>query len=312
MKFGFTIYKIDEINEEIAINEFNLFTDRLINIKNFSIFKNDSLFNITEINNNYKQLLQQLNGLASENERNKEKIKLKSSYLQPPNFLLKKDIALVEGKWHFKNLYENYFCFCKGDICLNILIYQKYIYQSCKYYFYLTIIDNNKDLYPKSHYLLSDFFDSNIEPSDAFPIFKEMLKMNFKVHYLTMSLNLYNEFCLNNYKCFFEHQIIYGHRVINGNFLEKYLELVLSLKAVITAEKYESIDNLFYNIEYINYIFLGHGVTYVKSYLYNSYISPKIYNKILYITTIRYNCFSGFTGWLEKRKYHQNWLSQMG
>ena len=35
-------------------------------------------------------------------------------------------------------------------------------------------------------------------------------------------------------------------------------------------------DNLFYNIEYITYIFLGHGVSYFKQYLYENYLS---YNK---------------------------------
>jgi CDP-glycerol glycerophosphotransferase (TagB/SpsB family) len=55
----------------------------------------------------------------------------------------------------------------------------------------------------------------------------------------------------------------------------------LKLKVVIASEKYKDIDNLFYNIEYINYIFLGHGVTYIKSYLYMDYLSPKCYNKIL-------------------------------
>ena len=31
----------------------------------------------------------------------------------------------------------------------------------------------------------------------------------------------------------------------------------------------------------MTYIFLGHGVTYIKSYLYKDYLSPKVYNKIL-------------------------------
>ena len=50
---------------------------------------------------------------------------------------------------------------------------------------------------------------------------------------------------------------------------------------MIAAEKYYAIDNLFYNVDYITYIFLGHGVTYIKSYLYKDYLSPKTYNKIL-------------------------------
>ena len=86
-------------------------------------------------------------------------------------------------------------------------------------------------------------------------------------HYLTMSTEIYNNFCLNNYNCYNELQMIYGVKKINGDTLEKYIELILKLKVVITAEKYECIDNIFYNIEYITYIFLGHGVQYIKSYL---------------------------------------------
>ena len=121
-------------------------------------------------------------------------------------------------------------------------------------------------LYPKTHYLLSDFFDEDIEPSEAFPVFQKMLKRNIEVHYVTMSWEIYNRFCLYNQKCLKDFQIIYGVKTINGNVLEKFFELFLRLKAVITAEKYESIENLFYNIDYIIYIFLGHGVTYIKSY----------------------------------------------
>ena len=104
---------------------------------------------------------------------------------------------------------------------------------------------------------------------------------DFKVHYLTMSNKIYKLLCLNNKKCFIESQIIYGVKRINGDILERLLALFLRLKVVITAEKYSSIDNLFYNIDYITYIFLGHGVTYIKSFLYRDYLSPRMYNKIL-------------------------------
>jgi len=108
-----------------------------------------------------------------------------------------------------------------------------------------------------------------------------MISRNMKAHYLTMSSSIYNQFCLNNTKCYYEAQMIYGIKKITGDILEKLLALFLRLKAVITAEKYYSIDNIFYNIDYITYIFLGHGVTYIKSYLYKNYLNPKAYNKIL-------------------------------
>ena len=129
--------------------------------------------------------------------------------------------------------------------------------------------------------MLSDFFNSNIEGSDAFPIFKKMLIENLNAYYLTMSLDIYNQFYLNSTNNCSYFPIIYGVRKINGDALEKYLELFLKLKVVITAEQYDSIDNLFYNIEYITYIFLGHGVQFIKSYLYKEYLSYKKYDRML-------------------------------
>ena len=129
--------------------------------------------------------------------------------------------------------------------------------------------------------MLSDFFDDNIESADAYPIFIKMVQNNINAYYLTMSSKIYKYFILDNSNYHKQLNIIYGIRKINGNFLEKYFELLLRLKVVVTAEQYESIDNIFYNIDYITYIFLGHGVTYIKSYLYNDYISHKRYDKIL-------------------------------
>ena len=123
----------------------------------------------------------------------------------------------------------------------------------------------------------------NIESSDAFPIFQEMINRNLNAHYLTMDYNIFEQTCIKRMNCSNNLEIIYGSRKINGDFLEKYLELILRLKAVITAEYYDCIDNLFYNIEYITFIFLGHGVTYIKSYLYEEYIHPKRYNKVLFL-----------------------------
>ena len=75
--------------------------------------------------------------------------------------------------------------------------------------------------------------------------------------------------------------IIFDGAYINGDFLEKYLDLILKLKAVISGAKIYSINNIFYNINYITYICLGHGISYLKEFLYKDYYSNKIYNKIL-------------------------------
>ena len=155
-------------------------------------------------------------------------------------------------------------------------------------------------MYPKTHYLFSDFFDDNIEPSDALPIFQEIIKTNLKAHYITMSWNLYKQFCLKDRKCINDLQVIYGIREINGNVLEKYLELFLKLKVVVAAERYDGIDNFFYNVDYIVYIFLGHGVQYIKSFLYNDYLSPKKYNKMLLPPSELFISLALAAGWNNK------------
>lgn len=297
MKFGVKIYKINEIDELIEYNEIFFFTDKLYNINFNPNFENNNKFNINYIYERYNKLL--LKKKKYENKRIflKKPFNLKSSFLQPPLSTLKRDITQVEGRWYFKNIYGTYFCFCRDESCFNINKLNMQEFQNCKYFFHLTMIDNKRDLFPKTHYLLSDFFDENIDSVDTFPVFLEMMKEGLNVHYITMSSNIYSQFCLNNTKCLNEMQIIYGIRKINGDTLEKYLELLLKLKVVVTAEKYESIDNLFYNIEYITYIFLGHGVTYIKSYLYNDYLSPKKYNKILLPPSERFISLALEAGW---------------
>ena len=292
IKFGIKIFRINETNEEIEYNEFFFFIHQISNININSTFQNNNKFNISPMYDNYMKILRE-----NLEDKNKKDF-MRSSFLQPPLFSLKRDISQIEGRWYFNNLFETYFCFCRGEnSCINIISLKMIDFQSCKYFYFLTVIYNNRKLYPKEHYLLSDFFDENIESADAFPIFLEMINQNLNAHYLTMSPTIYNTFCLNNIKCFKKYFIIYGIRKINGDFLEKYLELFLRLKVVVAAEKYDSIDNIFYNIGYITYIFLGHGVTYIKSYLYQDYLSPQRYNKILLPPSDRFISLALEAGW---------------
>ena len=295
-KFGITFYKINEIEDDIEYNELFFFNDRIININKNPSNQNNNRFNFLLAQKKFNQLLSEINKLKYEKKNSEESINFKISFLQPPLYLLKREIAIVEGRWSFNNIYERYFCFCRGESCLNILTFNMNDYQSCKYFFYLTIIDNNRHVYPKTHYLLSDFFDENIESSEALPIFNELLKRGLNAHYLTVSPKINKYYC-KKLNCLKDFNIIYGIRKINGDFLERYLELILKLKYVIAAEKYDGIDNLFYNLDYIIYIFLGHGVTYIKSYLYNDYLSPKKYNKILLPSSERFITLALDAGW---------------
>ena len=96
---------------------------------------------------------------------------------------------------------------------------------------------------------------------------------------MTQREDIFNEY--NNLNYIKKMPIIYGSNYIDGDFLEKYLDLFLRLKATISGAKIYSYNNLFYNIEYITYICLGHGITYLKDFLYKDYYSNKTYNKII-------------------------------
>ena len=163
---------------------------------------------------------------------------LKSLYVNKVDLDSLQSILNEDNYWKFKNIYNNYHCLCKGEVCLI-----DYIGNRCKYYFYLYIIDNNRYLYNKTDYLLFDFYLNERSTDDAFPIFKELLKLNLSAHYIIDTEELYYDFCGNDTHC--TKIILIEHsREINGNFLEKYLDIILKLKAVISASQYYSLENI--------------------------------------------------------------------
>jgi hypothetical protein len=176
------------------------------------------------------------------------KLNLKKFYIDKPIFLSNIYSSNNDNKWQYKNIYNNYFCFCKGN-CL-----YKEMSQKCKYFFYLKIIDDNKLLYNKTEYLFSDFYGAQRSSDDTYPIFVEMIKQNISAHYMDEKIDIYNKFCSNEIKCLKIIPVINGHINIDGNFLEKYLELILKLKAVIAGESFYSFIRIYYNIDYIKYI----------------------------------------------------------
>ena len=107
---------------------------------------------------------------------------------------------------------------------------------NCKYYLYLYIIDNNKDLYDKTYYLLVDFLYANRAPGDAFLVFREMLKQNMSAYYLTERADIYQEYYDNQTKFQKIIPIINKQYNITGSILEKYLSLFLKLKCVILKD----------------------------------------------------------------------------
>ena len=152
------------------------------------------------------------------------------------------------------------------------------MFQNCKYYNYLSIIDKLRNLYEKTEYLLSDFMAATFNEDDILPIFRRMIGQNLPAHFITQKENIYKEYCINNSRCW----TILKENFIDGDFLEKYMNLILRLKVTVAGADFRAINDLFFNIEYITNINVGHGVKFFKSFLYKNYTSPMRYNKLLY------------------------------
>ena len=269
IKLGIKIYKIDEGGfKEDTIYFFN---NSIIDYNNLK-FKNENRFNQEIAMEEYINLKNEIKNNKSNVNSN---VLFKKLYIVEPVNITMRNFPFENNSWHFINVYNQYFCFCKGYECL----YNQQ-YNRCKYYFYLYVIDLNRDLYNKTDYLLADFFYENKSVDDAFPIFKEMIKLNLSAHYMTEDKKIIEEFCHNDKRCLKIIPCNYYTKYINGKFLEKYLDIILKLKVVISASEYYYLHNIFYRLDYITFIMMGHGITFFKHYLYNSYLSYKKYNKI--------------------------------
>ena len=263
-EFGFIFFRLKDENYPIY-----LFSEEIINYDNLKS-RNDIYFNPQYVLHNYLALKKEIDNNAISNKP----FLLKSSFVQEPICDFKSNID-KNDEWSFMNIYNEYFCFCKGSSCL------KKNHQNCKYYIYLSIIDSNRDIYSKTDHLLADFFIKSRTADYAFPVFKEMLRQNMKVHYMTEKPQIIEEYCEGENPCLKIVKVINGNRNIDGDFLEKNLELILKLKTVITASTFFAKTNIFYDIEYLIYINLNHGVQFFKHFLYNKYLHYQRYNKIL-------------------------------
>ena len=266
-------------------------SENIIDYNNL-FYKNDNIFDPLLIKKQY---------FYSFKKKPKKKKKLANN-LGLRKFYIKKPICsdfsknkLKENIWEFKNFYNNYFCICKGPLC-----FYYNISKICKYKFYLNIIDKNKDLYNKTDFLLADFFYARTSSDDAYPIFEEMIRLNISAHYMDEKISLYNKFCKGEKYCLKIIPVINGNIFIDDKFLEKYLEIILRLKAVIAGGEFYSFNNIFKAIDYITYINLGHGVKFFKNFLYKKYSSHKKYNKLLLPPSNKIISLAKKYGWDDK------------
>ena len=119
---------------------------------------------------------------------------------------------------------------------------------------------------------------------------------------MTEKEEIYEKYCHNKKKC---NLIIYTKDIgykINDGFLERYLSLILKLRQVLSSEgvNINFINNLFYNIDYITYICIGHGISYFKYYLYKQYYGPKKFDKLLIPNSKKLISVTMKYGWKEK------------
>lgn len=290
IKYGIQIFEINEDGENINNLKY-FFSGEIFNYIN--LFKNNNkIFDPLLINSKYYFNLNKKN-------INDDSLKLKKSYTQMPKCLLKKYLLINDDSWNFQNLFNEYFCFCKDLNSTKLKISQ-----SCKYYFYLNLIDKNRNIYSKTDYLFIDFILNDLSSDDAFPIFKEMIKENMPAHYLTESSDIYSKYCSGINKCQIVLLVNIQNYTINGDFLEKYLTLFLKLKQVISGSGFffDYINNLFYDIEYITLISVTHGVCYFKYFLYdeNRCYGTKRVDKVLIPPSEKILSFAVKYGWKRK------------
>ena len=287
IKYGLKIYKVNNNGEDIDEHIIYLNLGKMPNYLNL-FNKNDKEFDPLIINRKYLSSYTQ--NYINDN------FLLQRSYTKMPKFNLRRNLIVNNDEWRFEYLFNEYFCFC---ISLNSSKLKNS--ESCKYYFYLNLINKNKNVYLKTDYLFIDFIFKDLSSDDAFPIFKEMIKEKFPVHYITESSNIYNEYCSEVNKC--ENVILVNKQnyTINGDFLEKYFTLFLKLKQVISGSGiyFDYINNLFYNINYITYISVTHGVCFFKYFLYeeDKCYGPKRINKILIPPAEKILSFAYKYGW---------------
>ena len=259
--------KIDKSDDKLF--NYYIYSNKAVNYQNNS-YINDYKFNPLKISYDFFNLNKNI--INIQNKTNNYYISLKKLFISNPYFIVKNKMNLTKNFWHFKNIYNNYFCFCIGSKCKGNI---------CKYKFYLYIIDKNRLIYNKTDYLLADFLQGNIASGDAYFLFQEMIKQEMPAHYVTEKYDIYKNYIVDEKEYPAVILIKRKQYDINGDTLEKYLDLFLRLKVVVSGAKFISKYNIFYNIEYITFICIGHGVNFFKPFLYDSYYGINRYNKII-------------------------------
>ena len=261
VKIGIQIYYTKPNGDNENFTSFVFFTEKNLNFQK-NILRNNDMFEFYILNRQYMETVDKIN-----DKRYNSTLKLKKSYLQYPCIAIKRDVIFNDNIWVFVNLFGYYFGMCRGKGCLDDKSYQK-----SKYFFYNHVVDINRNVYPKTEILLFDNILAELSNDDVYPIFEQMAQKKASVHYFTEKQEIYDKYCSNVKDCKTVIHMSKDNNTINGDFLEKYLSFVLTLKQVIanSGTSLNFLTNIFYNIEYITLIVVPNGVCYFKSYLYET------------------------------------------
>ena len=102
---------------------FEIFDTNNINFNDIKLLKDDK-FDFNYINRQYNSLFEKIR-----NSKN-DLYLLKKCYISEPIYLSKEKVAISNDTWYFRNMYNHYFCFCKGFLCK-----KDKKFDICKYFF---------------------------------------------------------------------------------------------------------------------------------------------------------------------------------
>ena len=256
IKFGIMAYR------RLAFFKILFFSKDFINYDDKSHL-NDKEFDPDIIKTQFMKTVEEI-----KSKQFKEPYSLKKAYFRRPIFDLRRNFVRNNSSWRFRNFYNDYYCYCVGNNCFKN---PEGISQTCKFLYYIVIIDKERYAFPKTDYIFVDFIFKSLTADDTYPVFQEMKKQNYPVHYITEKDDIKNKYCQNNTKCDTIIPINEITYFTYGDFFENYLPLVLRTKAFISCKEkhFHRVGYLFYRIEYVTYIAVGHGVCYFKDYLFD-------------------------------------------
>ena len=108
----------------------------------------------------------------------KEPYSLKKAYFRRPIFDLRRNFVRNNSSWLFRNFYNDYYCYCVGNNCFKN---PDGISQTCKFLYYIVIIDKERYAFPKTDYIFVDFFGLYMAYQEGANHFRKPLRDGLEV-----------------------------------------------------------------------------------------------------------------------------------